>query len=594
MHESNGAHNPKLELVSSSTLFPSVSQFALPGRFCPNRPGPSLPAGDIELAETRTPTRDPDPNRAPRMTRAPLPNPIDTRPIDLEPDDSETGRLPAWITETPYWAVSVVVHLIALLVIGGIVMSRADAPSKPSNSIIKRETRQKPFEPLPPTVNPAPIPVTSPLDSPYVSSVQPVKPTTPRPSPVNLRSDRSVFDAFDNSIGLSGTPAGAFKGRHKGSGVDRGGGEDAVRKALQWLMRHQHPDGHWSSHAFYTGNGNPAVYAGEQLGFEGFDVGVTGLAMLAFLGYGHTHRDGEYPEYRAVVKRAMNWMLAQQTVDPSHPERDGCFGANDREEWIYNHAIATMAMSELLLMSRDRFKLGRSVESATEYCFRAQNPGYGWKYGYRSGRNDTSVTGWMVLALKASKVCASLKYIKRVQPEDFRPHIDGALTWFDRATGKQSGTAGYEGPGDEGSRLQTPAGSEYRFSKRLSCMTAVSVLCRLFADESKRSPAVKDGIAILMKQPPRWAKAIGKRKSTINFYYWYYGSYALFQYGGPKWLEWNKAMLETLLPSQIVGTEKDGSWDPAGEWGPAGGRVYTTAIAAMTLEVYYRYRRLNP
>jgi hypothetical protein len=35
----------------------------------------------------------------------------------------------------------------------------------------------------------------------------------------------------------------------------------------------------------------------------------------------------------------------------------------------------------------------------------------------------------------------------------------------------------------------------------------------------------------------------------------------------------------------------DGSWDPIGEWGISGGRVYSTALGAMTLEVYYRFER---
>jgi hypothetical protein len=32
-----------------------------------------------------------------------------------------------------------------------------------------------------------------------------------------------------------------------------------------------------------------------------------------------------------------------------------------------------------------------------------------------------------------------------------------------------------------------------------------------------------------------------------------------------------------------------GSWDPDPVWGGHGGRVYATAVAALTLEVYYRY-----
>ncbi|RKY14224.1 MAG: hypothetical protein DRP82_04360, partial [Planctomycetota bacterium] len=41
----------------------------------------------------------------------------------------------------------------------------------------------------------------------------------------------------------------------------------------------------------------------------------------------------------------------------------------------------------------------------------------------------------------------------------------------------------------------------------------------------------------------------------------------------------------------------DGSWDPVGKWGMVGGRVYSTALNALTLEIYYRYevyRRSHP
>ena len=122
-------------------------------------------------------------------------------------------------------------------------------------------------------------------------------------------------------------------------------------------------------------------------------------------------------------------------------------------------------------------------------------------------------------------------------------------------------------------------------------MTAVSVLCRIFAGERRTEPDIRKGVGILTRQPPLWQEQRGRLKSTINIYYWYYGSYALFQYGGKPWEEWNEAMQKSLLGTQRVGGDEDGSWDPIGEWGIAGGRVYATAIGAMTLEVYYRFRR---
>ncbi|MEM7264249.1 MAG: hypothetical protein AAF488_19850, partial [Planctomycetota bacterium] len=244
-----------------------------------------------------------------------------------------------------------------------------------------------------------------------------------------------------------------------------------------------------------------------------------------------------------------------------------------------------------LFISGDKFKLAKPVTSATQYCLRSQNENFGWKYEYKSALNDTSVTGWMVLALKTAKACSDMRLIKKIKPDEYKPHFEWALNWFDRSTARISGKTGYEAPDDEGSRLQKVYPEPYPFSKRLSCMTAVAVLCRLFAGESRKTDAIKKGVGILMKEPPRWAEAREKRKSTINIYYWYYGTYAMFQYGGSKWREWNDAMQEALLPTQIMGGDKDGSWDPVGEWGAAGGRVYSTAIGAMTLEVYYRFER---
>ena len=35
-----------------------------------------------------------------------------------------------------------------------------------------------------------------------------------------------------------------------------------------------------------------------------------------------------------------------------------------------------------------------------------------------------------------------------------------------------------------------------------------------------------------------------------------------------------------------------GSWDPIGPWGQDGGRVYSTAMMAMCLQVYFRYPKV--
>ena len=128
-------------------------------------------------------------------------------------------------------------------------------------------------------------------------------------------------------------------------------------------------------------------------------------------------------------------------------------------------------------------------------------------------------------------------------------------------------------------------------------MTAVGVLCRLFAGESRTDPTIKRGVDILMQETPRWLEQDGRRLSRINMYHWYYASYAMFQFGGGLWKKWNTDLIAALKGSQRQKVDpetkqpldEDGSWDPIGEWGLAGGRVYATAIGALTLLAPGRY-----
>ncbi len=68
----------------------------------------------------------------------------------------------------------------------------------------------------------------------------------------------------------------------------------------------------------------------------------------------------------------------------------------------------------------------------------------------------------------------------------------------------------------------------------------------------------------------------------------------MFQVGGTHWDRWNAAMKTAILDSQQLDGEycaTKGSWEPIDPWGPDGGRVYSTAMMALCMEVYYRYER---
>ncbi|MDE0895079.1 MAG: hypothetical protein OSB10_00675, partial [Planctomycetota bacterium] len=56
---------------------------------------------------------------------------------------------------------------------------------------------------------------------------------------------------------------------------------------------------------------------------------------------------------------------------------------------------------------------------------------------------------------------------------------------------------------------------------------------------------------------------------------------------------WEAALQETLLKNQREDGDEKGSWDPNGPWGFAGGRVYSTAMMALCIEVYFRYPNIT-
>jgi hypothetical protein len=516
-----------------------------------------------------------------------------------------------WLRNIPCWTLSALLHLVLILVFMNIVSKQE-----------RRKEREVPIVvQVAPVSQPKPPPAYDPTlkrdvvkknkvpgqkdvtDKPIIleEEVEEVAADIPQGTSLeNLTNFNTDFSGSGNqtgtniSMGVGGGVAGAYGERWgKGSLAKEGGSEgteDVVRAALEWLRRHQSPDGSWKCNAFTEQckktcqNIDTARY-GDGRGFSDHDVGVTALAMLAFAGYGHTHRDGIYPDYVACLQKAVNYLKRVQ-VRSEDPSTNGRYGPAAGEQWIYDHSIATMAMGELLVMSSDVITLKRSVEDAVKLCLYAQNEGFGWRYGIKPADNDTSVTGWMVLALKTAKNARL-----GIPKDEFDRAFKGALHWFDRVTAT-NGKTGYVVPGDEGSRLAKGHPDPYPYSKELSCMTAVAVLCRLFAGESRSAPAVRQGVRILMQQTPKWREQKGRTLSTINIYYWYYGSYAMFQFGGPEWKSWNEDMIQALLKSQRQGNIcEDGSWDPVDEWGLAGGRVYTTALGAMTLEVYYRFRR---
>jgi len=99
----------------------------------------------------------------------------------------------------------------------------------------------------------------------------------------------------------------------------------------------------------------------------------------------------------------------------------------------------------------------------------------------------------------------------------------------------------------------------------------------------QKDPGLKRGVERLVKKGP----------NKGNVYFNYYAAQVIYQYTGGEgelWKRWNDKMRDHLVSTQETNGHQAGSWTPIGKISHSehGGRLYTTAMSAMTLEVYYR------
>lgn len=413
-------------------------------------------------------------------------------------------------------------------------------PAKPLNA-----------EPTPPTPEPQtaepqaaesePQPVATVEPSPVLPDTAQATPqqfvTSENERPVRAGDGKPVPAAFAPRMSANRMP---LLGKYGGNPDT----EKAVANALEWLANNQSADGRWEAAKF--GAGRETRTLGHDRGGAGAkaDTGISALAILAFLGRGETHLQGTYREN---VQHGLEFLLASQTADGNLAGKAELFAA------MYCHSISTLALGEAYVMTGDR-RLEPALKRAVSYSLYAQNADGSWRY--RPGdAGDMSQFGWQVMALRS----AQLGGIEI--PAEVKPRMQSFLKRC--SLGESRGLAAYR-PGDGPSRT----------------MTAEALACRYFLDSSNDPAALTEASEFVLEELPG---------SRANFYYWYYGTVAMFQRGGNDWDRWNKALQGALLDRQRSDSDFSGSWDPDPLWGGYGGRVFSTSLGALCLEAYYRY-----
>jgi hypothetical protein len=323
--------------------------------------------------------------------------------------------------------------------------------------------------------------------------------------------------------------------------------EKAVKAALKWLAENQAPDGRWDAGGHGAGVEQKVLGQDHQNAGSRADSAVTGLALLALLASGNTHQGGDYREN---VRRGLEYLIRIQGPDGNLGGKAAIY------EMMYSHSMAACALSEAYGMTKDP-GLREPVRRAIDYIVKTQDPkGGGWRY-LPNIPGDTSQLGWQVMALKSAELAGIL------MPDATR---QGIIRFLQSVSGgKNGGLASYR-PGEQVTRT----------------MSAEALVCWQFLGLPREHPACNEAGNYLLGELPG-------PDVKPNDYYWYYATLAMYQLQGEYWRRWNEAMHKAIVERQVVDGPQAGSWNTDTLWGGYGGRVYTTAIAALTLEVYYRY-----
>ena len=343
------------------------------------------------------------------------------------------------------------------------------------------------------------------------------------------------------------TPQGRLEmGEKYGASVES---ERAVELALAYLAAHQRSNGSWSFDLNLAPCNGQCRHSKEKNSDSATPItGATGLALLAFLGAGHTHhKSGPYQE---TVRRGIYFLrsIAGETES----------GYDWQQGSMYGHGIALMALEEALNMTRDGNQydsdLADLVQQGTAFSCIAQHPNGSW--GYVPGRpGDVTITGWQVLSLIGAQKCGAALHTNTLPDAKsfLMTTCEGRNFWF-----------GYNSPPGE------------------PTTTAIGLTLMLFLGQSPYETPFQRALERLAETGPL----------PNNIYHNYYTTLALHHSRHPAWDNWNQQLRDYLVRTQETQGHEMGSWHFNEKWGNVGGRLYTTALAAMTLEVYYRFMPL--
>lgn len=315
---------------------------------------------------------------------------------------------------------------------------------------------------------------------------------------------------------------------------------EVLTLAFQWLAAHQRADGGWN-------------FEGTTSGGPESNTAATGLALLAYLSPGQTHKQGSY---RQTFRRGLQYLGSAGKVrgTGNRLALDLRGPAGDLE----HHALATTALCEAYALTQDK-SLKEPAQAAIQFTIDSQDSQSGGWGTSPGAAGELQGLHWHVLSLKSAH-----QAYPRTRP-GFHPCVQQALAFL--KAHERDGGRGYA------------SGPAHRDYTRYHC--AIGLFCRLQAGGSL---ATAQGVRGLARD--------GVSNSGAEYNFLVMQSLCLARGSGlaDAYENWRPALMKQIESTQVrEGTahEHHGSWKP--RLNSRFGRVGETALNCWTLDTWVCY-----
>ncbi len=473
----------------------------------------------------------------------------------------------------PSWLASMIFHIIVLLVMAlwfnpVVQEERIDLSGSSSEVSDLEELTSEDIQPLDITAldtTEMEQPAENVMVSPSESFAESISDDLAANSTVELNFDGGFVGpgALTQTIsqGMGESLTGIRAGPNKKAAIRKGGGNDAseaaVAAALKWLASQQMSDGGWTFDLRRTPNPNANPGQADRA-----RAGATAMALLPFLGAGHTPKEGKYAP---VVRKGLYFLTQQGT--PNNTRFGPGMSWHEPQGRMYSHGLASIAVCEAYAMTSDK-ALQPYAQASINFIQAAQLFDGGWRYDPppdQPGGGDTSVVGWQVMALKSASMGYQLSFDQHT--------LERSIQFLNKVQAEDGAAYGYVNRNDR---------------PRDGATTAIGLLCRMYFGWKKDNPALGRGVATLSGRGPSTG-------AQTDMYYNYYATQVMRHWDGDEWKKWNNVMRDYLIETQAKKGAEMGSWyfDDPSDHGQQGQRLYVTSLATLTLEVYYRHLPLH-